>query len=300
MKRERSDLAFGVPPRCSSSHPAIQAAIAMRRREWFELHDHRLYPGFLRDLLTDALEAIWNYTNCYRVIVPRLRLAMTEVGTHRIVDLCSGGGGPWIRLREQFVTAEGFEVSVSLTDKYPNERAFTRLCAAQGVETYPAPVDARQIPADLDGFRTIFSAFHHFSPDEARAILADAVMRQQGIAVFEPAKCSVRRILATTVLPLLCWRVAPRTKPFHWARILWTYLLPVVPFTVFIDGVLSCLRAYSLGDLRQLTKGLGGDEYRWEMGEQGGGTIGITYLIGIPVNSFRAEGQFISAVSVGR
>jgi hypothetical protein len=257
----------------------------MRRREWFELHDHRLYPGFLRDLLTEALEAIWHYTNCYRVIVPRLRLAMTEAGTHRIVDLCSGGGGPWIRLREQFVTAEGFEVSVSLTDKYPNERAFTRLCAAQGVETYPAPVDARQIPPNLDGFRTIFSAFHHFNPDEARAILADAVMRQQGIAVFEPAKCNVRRILAMTVLPLLCWRVAPRMKPFHWARILWTYLLPIVPSTVFIDGVLSCLRAYSLEDLRQLTEGLGGDEYRWEMGEEGGGTIGITYLIGIPVNS---------------
>jgi hypothetical protein len=278
----------------------MQVAIAMRRREWIEFHDHRLYPGFLRDLLTDALEAIWNYTNCYRVIVPRLRLAMTEAGTHRIVDLCSGGGGPWIRLREQFVAAEGFEVSVSLTDKYPNERAFTRLCAAQGVESYRAPVDARQIPVNLDGFRTIFSAFHHFKPDEARAILADAVMRHQGIAVFEPAKCSVRRILATTVLPLLCWLATPRMKPFHWSRILWTYLLPVVPFTLFIDGVLSCLRAYSLEDLRQLTEGLGGDEYRWEMGEQGGGRIGITYLIGIPVNSFRAEEQFISAVSVGR
>ena len=54
----------------------------MRRQEWFELHDHRLYPGFLRDLVTDALEAIWNCTNSYRVIVPRLRAAMEDAETH--------------------------------------------------------------------------------------------------------------------------------------------------------------------------------------------------------------------------
>ena len=83
------------------------AAGAMRREEWFELHDHRLFPRFLRDLVTDALEAIWNRTNSYRVIVPRLRAAMEEAGTERIVDLCSGGGGPWLRLRQEFATGDG-------------------------------------------------------------------------------------------------------------------------------------------------------------------------------------------------
>ncbi len=271
------------------------AAIAMRRREWFELHDHRLYPGFLRDLVTDALEAIWNYTNSYRVIVPRLRAAMEDASTHRIVDLCSGGGGPWIRLREQFATTEGFLISVSLTDKYPNERAWTRSSVAPGVEFYSASVDARQIPADLEGFRTIFSTFHHFNPEAARAMLTDAVNRHQGIAVFEAAKCSFRRALATAAVPFLCWRVTPRIQPFRWSRILWTYLLPVVPVTLFVDGVLSCMRAYSLEDLRELTEGLGGDDYRWEIGEQRGGRIGITYLIGRPVRPLIVEELLVSA-----
>lgn len=276
------------------------AAIVMRRREWFELHDQRLYPGFLRDLFTDALEAIWNCTNSYRVIVPLLREAMQEARTHRIVDLCSGGGGPWISLREQLATTEGFAVSVSLTDKYPNERALRQSRVAPGVEFYSVPVDARHVPADLDGFRTIFSTFHHFNPETARMMLADAVHRHQGIAVFEAAKCSFRRVIGTVAIPLLCWSVTPRIRPFRWSRILWTYLLPAVPFTLFIDGVLSCARAYSLDDLRELTDGLGGNEYRWDIGEQRGGRIGITYLIGRPVRVFATDAHLVSAASAAQ
>jgi hypothetical protein len=266
---------------------------AMQRREWFELHDHRLFPGFMRDLVTDALEAIWNYTNSYRVIVPRLRAAMEDAGTHRIVDLCSGGGGPWIRLRQQFVTAEEFPVSIALTDKYPNERASSSNYDVPEMKFYSVPVDVRRIPAELEGFRTIFSTFHHFNPETARAILADAISRRQGIAIFEAAKRSFRTALATSAVPLLCWCVTPHLRPFRWSRILWTYLLPVVPFTLFADGVLSCLRAYSVDDLRELTEGLGGDAYRWEIGEQDGGRIGIIYLIGRPLKTLSAAERSI-------
>lgn len=273
---------------------------AMRRQEWFELHDHRLYPGFLRDLVTDALEAIWNCTNSYRVIVPRLRAAMEDAGTHHIVDLCSGGGGPWIRLREQFAKIEEFQVSISLTDKFPNQRAATGTQTETGIEFYSSPVDARRIPADLDGFRTIFSTFHHFNPEAAHAILDDAVMRHQGIAVFDAAKCSIGTMLATFATPLLCWYVTPRIRPFRWSRIVWTYLLPVVPLTLLVDGILSCLRAYSLDDLQELTEGLGGDAYRWEIGEEGGGRIGITYLIGRPCKTIAEELQLADTVSAAK
>jgi len=270
---------------------------AMRRREWFELHDHCLYPGVLRDMVTDALEAIWNYTNSYRVIVPRLRTAIEDSGTHRIVDLCSGGGGPWIHLQQQFAITERYPVSVWLTDKYPNARALAQSRTAQEVDFYSDPVDARQIPADLEGFRTIFSTFHHFNPEAARAILADAVRRRQGIAVFEAAKRNLHTMLATVGIPLLNWWVTPRMRPFRWSRMVWTYLLPIVPLTLLVDGILSCLRAYSIEDLSELTCGLSDGQYRWEIGEQSGGRIRITYLIGTPLKFPAFEEQKISAIS---
>jgi|SRR5580698_6141551 hypothetical protein len=261
----------------------------MQRREWFELHDHRLYPRFLRDLMTDALGAIWNRIHCYRVIVPHLRAAMKDAGTSRIVDLCSGGGGPWLRLQQEFLSGEGLPIHISLTDKYPNHEAFKRASAVAGVHFYLDSVDATQVPAQLSGFRTIFTSFHHFGPKDARAMLADAVARHQGIAVFETPRRDVRTILATCAVPLLSWYVTPGIRPFRWSRLVWTYLLPVVPFTLVVDGLLSCLRAYSLNDLRELTHGLGGEDYRWEMGEERSWGVGITYLIGRPWKGNRAE-----------
>lgn len=252
----------------------------MQRKEWFELHDHRLYPGFLRDLMTDALGAIWNFSNSYRVIVPRLRTAMEEAGTQQVVDLCSGGGGPWLRLQQEFAEKEGFPVSISLTDKYPNARAFERTRNAGTIEFCPDSVDAMRIPSDLKGFRTIFTGFHHFCPAGARAILADAAEQRQGVAVFEAPNWNALTLLATALVPFLCWYLTPGIRPFRWSRIVWTYLLPVVPLTLLVDGILSCLRAYSLDDLRELTEGL--DGHKWEIGEERGGRVRITYLIGLP------------------
>jgi hypothetical protein len=268
----------------------------MQRKEWFEFHDHRLFPGFLRDLVTDALEAIWIRTHIYRVIVPRLQAAMAEAGTQRIVDLCSGGGGPWQRLQAEFSSDKRSRLTILLTDKYPNSEAVTRMRARNGMAFHAIPVDAMRIPAELDGFRTIFSAFHHFGPEEARAILADAVAQGQGIAVFEAARRDACTMLATVAMPFACLLVTPRIRPFRWSRLLWTYLLPVVPLTLLADGVLSCLRAYSLEELHELTEGLDEEGYCWEIGEDRSARAGITYLIGRPCASRETE-QVVMAAS---
>jgi len=65
----------------------------MRRAELFEIHDHSRFPTFLLDLVTDALQALWNFSNSYKPILPLLRNALDVVGTREILDLCSGGGG---------------------------------------------------------------------------------------------------------------------------------------------------------------------------------------------------------------
>jgi hypothetical protein len=271
---------------------------AMQRKEWFELHDHKFFPRFLRDLFTDGLEAIWNQTHTYRVVVPRLRAAMEEAGTQRVVDLCSGGGGPWIRLRQEFTKNGGAPVSVSLTDKYPNAEAIARMKASGEMSFHPKPVNAMQIPDEMKGFRTIFSSFHHFGPAEARAILADAASQRQGIAVFDAAQCNALTLLAIIAVPFITLYATPGIRPFRWSRIIWTYLLPVVPLTLFIDGILSCLRSYSPADMRELTEGLGGEEYHWEIGEEQSGKLQIAYLIGRPrVGAETGEMLAASAVS---
>jgi len=252
----------------------------MRRQRWFELHDQPWFPGGLRDLVTEALEAVWNRNGTYRPIAARLRDAVAQSGVERIVDLCSGGGGPWLSLYP--VVADGRPLGVTLTDQYPSALLGHSVGAGGGVTVWPEPVDARRVPAELRGLRTIFSSFHHFDPAAARAILADAFARREGIGVFEAARPNLWTMVAVAAMPVLSWQAAAGLRPFRWKRFLWTYLLPVVPAVLWVDGVLSCLRSYTLDDLRELTAGLAAEDYAWEIGDARGGRVPIRYVVGRP------------------
>lgn len=259
----------------------------MRRLQWIEIHDQSWFPDLLRDFVTDTLQIIWNFFNFYEPIVPRLRYALQEAGTHRILDLCSGGGGPWLGLVHDFEDKERFPLDICLTDRFPNPGAFehAKNLPHSGVVFHASPVDATCVPAGLEGFRTLFTSFHHFPPREARAILQDAVECRQGVGIFEVPKRDWLTIVLVLFMPIMAFVLVPLIRPFRWSRLLWTYLIPVVLFVVWFDGVISCLRSYTPRELRALTRGLSQDGYRWEAGEERKGAmpVTVTYLIGYPI-----------------
>jgi hypothetical protein len=62
-----------LPP--ASTLPALHAAGRVLQRflrsldmKLGEIHDHPRFPTFLRDLVTDALESLWTFSNTYRSI----------------------------------------------------------------------------------------------------------------------------------------------------------------------------------------------------------------------------------------
>ena len=240
------------------------------RLQLVELHDLPACPPSLRDALTDFLAFALNLSRAYDPAGPLLRRAIARTGARRVVDLCSGAGGPWSRLAQQV------GVPVLLTDLYPHRNGVSNL------PFHAEPVDARAVPPALDGFRTLFTSFHHFPPEEARAILADAVTRGQGIAVFEAARRAAREVAVVALTWLGALAAAPFIRPWRWSRLLWTYLPPVLPLLGTFDGVVSCLRAYSPAELAELVRGL--DGYEWDIGEMRGGWSPLrgTYLIGVP------------------
>ena len=259
----------------------------MQRQPWFEIHDQPWFPAFLRDQVTEALEAVWNANRTYAPVAPLLRDAIRQSGADRVVDLCSGGGGPWFTLYPQIAAelASPRPLRVSLTDLYPSRKLLARAGALPNIAALAEPVDARCVPAALHGFRTIFSSFHHFDPAAASAILADAFHRREGIAVFEGARCSPSTLAAVIGVPLLALRAAAAARPLSGPRLFFTFLVPVVPAVLWIDGLLSCLRSYSLRDLRDLTQDLRAPDYQWTIGEVRRGIVVIRYLIGVPIHT---------------
>ncbi len=256
----------------------------MRRLHLLEIEDQPWCPAVLRDAATDFLQFMIVVTDTYLPAVPLLRSALERAGTRQVVDLCSGGGGPWASLLPRLDTPDE-PVQVRLTDRYPNQEAFERARERTGgrLAVHPDPVDATALPAGLTGFRTLFTAFHHFRPEAARAILADAVRGGQGIGVFEATQRSAASLFATALSPLLVLLVTPFIRPFRWSRLLFTYLIPLVPLLVLFDGLVSCLRTYTPRELRAMADSLDARGYTWEIGAaKGRGPAPVTYLIGIP------------------
>lgn len=253
----------------------------------FEIMDQDWCPKVVRNGITDAIRFGANLGNHYRRLVPRLRRALERLGTRRIVDMGSGSGGPWLRLRLVFAEDEGFPVEVTLTDKYPNIDALSHAEAASGggIHFCPDSVDATRMPPELKGFRTLFATFHHFPPQQARAILADAVRNRQGIGVFEFTQRSLVALFLMMFAPLAIWLITPFIRPFSWSRLLFTYAIPLIPLTGLFDGIVSCIRTYSPKELRALVDGISDHGYTWEIGHESAlpaSPIPITYLIGYP------------------
>lgn len=248
-----------------------------------EIHEQPWFPGFLRDDVLEALQFVFKIGDVYGSTVSQLKRAFRACGTTQVLDLCSGGCGPWLSLHREF-TSRDCPVQIFLSDKYPGRKAFEESTDSreENLHYLPRPVDARQIPADLAGFRTMFSSFHHFQSDEAVGILRDAVIRDEGIGIFDAASRHPSTIVSTILMLLGGFVTAPFIRPFRVSRLFWTYVLPVVPLVLFIDGLVSCLRAYSPEQLSQMTASLHADSYRWEIGRCRSRICGVTYLLGYP------------------
>ena len=57
--------------------------------------------------------------------------------------------------------------------------------------------------------------------------------------------------------PLVTLLVVPFLRPFRWAWIPLTYLIPIIPLFIVWDGLVSCLRCYNQDELLALTQAAG-------------------------------------------
>jgi hypothetical protein len=258
----------------------------MRRLQLIELHEQSWFPRFLRDEITDTLQYGMNRFGAYSPVAPLLQTVLSSTSIASIIDMCSGGGGPWLDLSRRLQEIAPSSPQIVLTDKYPNLAAFQSASAVSQnhIIFHSAPVDATGVPPELRGFRTMFTSFHHFEPAEARAILQNAVDARQGIGIFEVTRRAPTTMALMFLWALLPFLLTPWIRPFRWSRLLFTYVLPIIPLVLLFDGVVSCLRTYRPHELREIIAKLTAAEYHWDVGERSNsaGRIPIAYLIGYP------------------
>ncbi|MEM7186083.1 MAG: hypothetical protein AAF466_05430 [Bacteroidota bacterium] len=253
----------------------------MGRIHLFEFEDQTWFPDFLRNYGTDFLQFLSNKTKMYKPVVPLIVNALRKSKTHRIVDLASGGGGGLLWLNSE-IKKEIPDLKITLTDYYPNIPAFKHTKQkANNFDYEQQSVDARNVPGTLQGLRTQFLSLHHFRPGDAQEILQNAVDTGSPIAIFEAQERSFPSIMGMVLSPITLLLTTPFIKPFSIGRIVFTYLIPIVPLFVLWDGVVSSLRTYSVKEMNALVAALENKElFDWEIGRIRSGPGVLLYLIG--------------------
>ena len=258
----------------------------MPRIHLVEFEDLNWFPKIIRNYMTDFLQFTANTFDFYETITPILKKGVDAAGTNQIIDLASGGGGGWLKLSEH-IAEKMPEVKVRLTDFYPNIDAFKQTQAKNPkVFTFEAEsVNALNVPKSLKGLRTQFLSLHHFRPDDAQQIFQNAVDSKSPIAIFEAQKRSVGDFIKFFFSPVNVVFSTPFIRPFCFGRIIFTYLIPVVPIFVWWDGLVSVLRTYSDKEIHGFISKLdNGNSFQWEVSFVKNGAVKIYYVLGIPKN----------------
>ncbi len=241
----------------------------MQRRQLFEFNERPECPQFLRDSVTETLGTGLRWNQFGTTIGPAFAAFAAQARCARVLDLCSGTGEPTLLLLE-WLRAQGLSPpAFVLSDLFPHAPALTAAAARYPTLLHAelAPVDATAVPATLDhDARTIINSFHHFAPDAAARIVADAVERRVSLFIYEGFPRDLARFLPTgpAMLPALLLNPlrAPRQRL---PKALLTYLLPVIPMIAAWDGLVSVLRVYEEVDLRRMTSP--DDGYLWDYRE---------------------------------
>jgi hypothetical protein len=257
----------------------------MARIHAFEFEDQAWFPGLVREYMTDFLSHMGGWSKLpYVPFTERLAEAMQRTGDARVVDLCSGGGGPALVIARDLGERLARPVELVLTDLYPSPSRRQHASLPQWATFEARAIDAQHVPADLSGFRLVCNGFHHLKPAQAQACLLDAVKQRRGVALVELAQRSPLSMLQIALGTLTQLVVTPFIKPFRWSRLLLTYALPIVPLCTLWDGIVSCLRVYDPEDMRRLIAALPPSDYRWEYGRLRAHPLPseVTYLIGVP------------------
>lgn len=261
---ERLNLHVAMPKRTAWKHPP-------RGQAW-EFCDQTWLRGVWRGAYLDGLNFLFKLGGIYARMHEVYGRWAREAGGDRVLELASGGAGPISTMLDAARRDGATMPAITLSDLHPDLDTFRRMA-----QEYPAcvdyvsePVDASAVPTAASGhpLRSMCTGFHHFSPTQARKMLAATVANADGLFLMEPMPCSwLALAMSLPNVPILM--LAPFfAKRFSLWKCLISTLLPLVPLMIVWDGVVSALRIYRPEEILALVPESERSQWTWEWGEQ--------------------------------
>lgn len=247
-----------------------------KRKQLFEIQDKPWCPEAVRNGVTELLLLNLKILRVYEPTIPFLA-EFSRMAGGKWIDLCAGSGGGSILLKQKM---PGQIKELILTDLYPHKELKN---LPEGVTNYPEPVDAGNVPAHLKGFRTLYTSFHHLPDEVALGVLRNAMETKTPIGIFEFTDRTLLCLLMVIPSFFFSFFLVPLIFPWKLSRFFWTYVIPLIPLTAFVDIIMSCFRTRNVSELSDMLSHLKSADYEWEIGKlptyPG---LSITYLTGKP------------------
>ncbi|RKF63478.1 hypothetical protein GcM3_139012 [Golovinomyces cichoracearum] len=260
-----------------------------RRIHFFEIHEQEWFPDYLREKVQSCLTLFW--TIKFPVIqeasaaqsVARIlsRVVGDKIQQFTYVDFCAGAGGPTPTIEKEInsklisganenshnsqsteKTKSNSPVQFVLTDLHPHIPDWTKIAKRnENITFYSEPVDATDVPVSLIGnnhkkiFRLYNLSFHHFDDKLGSDILHNTLETADGFGIFELQDRTISSLFTIMNLGLLLFLITPF---YFWkspGHLFFTYIIPIIPLVVVVDGYTSSLRTRSSAEVLALMNG---------------------------------------------
>ncbi|KAI0966154.1 hypothetical protein F4678DRAFT_484387 [Xylaria arbuscula] len=158
-------------------------------------------------------------------------------------------------------------VKFVLTDLHPHVESWEKAARASPHLTFVAtPVNAAAAPPELIAqnkaagkgvFRLFNLAFHHFDDELARAILKNTVETSDGFGIFELQSRTFSSFVSCMLFGFFILLIAPLLYWWSPQILFFVYIVPIVPFVLVFDGLISSLRTRTASEVEVLLRTCG-------------------------------------------
>lgn len=229
----------------------------MHAMEWL---DFPWFPRRIRDYATDYLSFVTEKSGMMEPVYEKIEGLLIKTGKKLIVDLGAGGGGPSVGMA-RYLEQKGNDAKIILTDLHPVHG----WVLPDSVKVYRESVSMID-PPEWDCIYTMYNAFHHLRPHEARHFLSDSARKRRNIVIVEAnERRAVNFIAMFLIVPILSAISSLFIRPFRIGRIFFSLLFPLVPLLIVWDGIASLIRIYMPDDLKTLTSEIQEPQYHWKI-----------------------------------
>lgn len=244
--------------------------MAMPRIHAFEFNDADWTPTALKEHLVEALSRGFDWGRVLAGLVEPFQTFLAEAGATEVVDLGAGAGGPARTLARAIQRSGEKPPRFLLTDILPHVDSWAKLRTElpECIDFIAEPVDATALPDSLSAGRArlILNAFHHFSPNLASRVLADAVSHKSPVFIAEPFERGLSGAVPFLPIGAVALFANPLLAQNHkLGKAALTWMTPCAAVAGLWDNFVSSLRVYSEEELRALVAPFGSD-YLWTYG----------------------------------